>query len=279
MSDGGYQYLDVSRRGAVATVTLNRPEFHNALNALLIAEVTRCFVALADAAAAGGTDAPRAVVLTGAGTSFCAGADLHAMSQSLELPPAENLADAERLAAMFAAIDHCPLPTLARINGTALGGGVGLIAACDIAVAAAGARFGFSEVRLGLAPAVIAPFVLRRIGEGHARALFLGGGRFDAARAREIGLVHAVAPADNLDRAVDERLAALLRGGPVAIAAAKDLVRRLRTLDPAAVGAETAALLARLRAEPEGREGIRAFLEKREPAWIGQLAEPDASAQ
>ncbi len=228
--NGEYQYLTVARRGATVTVTLNRAEFHNAFNARLIEELTGAFTALG--AAAGAADGPRAIVLTGTGASFSAGADLHTMRQSLDLTPEENLADAERLAAMFEAIDRCPLPVVARINGSAFGGGVGLVAVCDLAIAAAGARFGFSEVKLGIAPAVIAPFVLRRIGEGQARALFLTGERFDAERAREIGLIHRVVPPDALDEAVDEQTALLLDSGPGAVAAAKDLLRQLRPSTP-----------------------------------------------
>lgn len=264
--NGEYQYLTVARRGAVTTVTLDRAEFHNAFNARLIEELREAFTALG--AAAGEADGPRAVVLTGTGSSFSAGADLHTMRQSLDLTPEENLADAERLAAMFEAIDRCPLPVIARINGTALGGGVGLVAVCDLAIAAAGARFGFSEVTLGIAPAVIAPFVLRRIGEGHARALFLTGERFDAERARAIGLVHRVAPPDGLDDAVDEQLGLLLGSGPGAVAAAKGLLRELRLLDADAARAATTALIARLRTSPEGQEGIRAFLDKRQADWV-----------
>lgn len=269
-SSNGFQFLTVERVGGVATVTLNRPEFHNALNTALIGELARWFEDLREAQDAGhgaGHDL-RAVVLTGAGPSFSAGADVHMMRQSLDLTREENAADAARLAAMFDQLDRCPCPVVARINGAAFGGGVGLAAVCDIAVAAAGARFAFSEVRLGIAPAVIAPYVLRRIGEGHARALFLSGAPFDAVRAREIGLVHQIAAPDGLDDAVGEQLAFLLSAGPGAIAAAKGLLRELRRLDPAAAVRETTALIARLRTSPEGQEGLRAFLEKRPAAWV-----------
>jgi methylglutaconyl-CoA hydratase len=256
-----YRHLTVTRRGPVATVTLDRPDVHNAFNPTLIDELTRAFAAL------GADGGARAVVLTGAGASFSAGADLTWMRQSLELTPEENVADAERLAAMFEAIDRCPRPVIARVNGAAFGGGVGLVAACDVAVAAEGARFAFTEVRLGIAPAVIAPFVLRRIGAAQARALFVTGARFDAARAREIGLVHEVVPPDRLDAAVDEQLALVLAGGPEAIAAVKRLLADLPGLDPAGARRYTAELIARLRTGPEGQEGIRAFLEKRRASW------------
>ncbi len=272
-SEQGFQFLTVERKGAVATVILNRPEFHNAFNAALIDELTRCFAALGLEDGEADGPGPRAIVLTGAGTSFSAGADLHWMRQSLDLTVEENRADAERLAAMFEAIDRCPRPVVARVNGAAFGGGAGLIAVCDVAVAAAGARFAFSETKLGIGPAVIAPYVLRTIGESHARALFLTGARFDAERAREIGLVHQVVPPDGLDAAVREQLALLLSSGPGAIAAVKGLLRELRSLDSAASRRETAALIARLRTSPEGQEGIRAFLEKRQATWVRTLDE------
>jgi methylglutaconyl-CoA hydratase len=173
--------LTVVVQGGVATVTLDRPDVHNAFDGELIAELTRAFVAL------GADEAVRVIVLTGAGRSFSAGADIGAMRRSLDFTAEENRADAERLATLFETIDACPRPTIARINGAAYGGGVGLVAACDLAIAAESATFAFSEVRLGIAPAVISPYVLRRIGEAQARALFLTATRFGAARAREIG--------------------------------------------------------------------------------------------
>jgi methylglutaconyl-CoA hydratase len=198
-----YQALTVAVDEGVATVTLNRPEAHNAFQAALIGELTAAFREL-------GTDERvRAIVLTGAGPSFSAGADIASMRASLDLTSEENRADAGRLADLFEAIDACPRPTIARVNGAAYGGGVGLVATCDIAIAAAGATFAFSEVRLGIAPAVISPYVLRRIGEAHARALFLTGTRFDAEHARAIGLVHRVALPDQLDDAVAEQLVAI----------------------------------------------------------------------
>jgi methylglutaconyl-CoA hydratase len=265
IADGEFQHLRVARRGGVATVTLDRPDVHNAFNAALIAELTRCFAAL------GAEPGVRAIVLTGAGQSFSAGADLTWMRQSLDLSAEENVADAERLAAMFETIDRCPRPVVARVNGAAFGGGVGLVAVCDIAVAAEGARFAFSETKLGIAPAVIAPFVVRKIGLSHARALFLTGARFDVARTREIGLVHDVVPADRLDAAVDEQLALLLSSGPEAVGAVKDLLAELPSLDPAAARRATTELIARLRTGAEGQEGIHAFLEKRKAAWVEEL--------
>lgn len=256
-----YQALTVALDEGVATVTLNRPEAHNAFQAVLIGELTEAFRAL------GGDERVRAIVLTGAGPSFSAGADIASMRASLDLTTEENRADAGRLADLFETIDACPRPTIARVNGAAYGGGVGLVATCDIAVAAAGATFAFSEVRLGIAPAVISPYVLRRIGEANARALFLTGMRFDAERARAIGLVHHVALPDQLAAAVAEQVAAIRAAAPGAVAATKALVRQLRGLAAPDAREATTALIARLRTGAEGQEGLRAFLEKRKPVW------------
>ena len=185
-----------------------------------------------------------------------------------ELPQERNVADAERAAAMFAAIDSCPVPVIARVQGAALGGGTGLACCCDIVLARSDARFGFTEVRLGLIPATIAPFALARIGRSQARALFLTGELFDAEHAREIGLVHELHGDDEaLDAAVERVLASVLRGGPAAVRAAKALVAELRDGDPAPQAARAAEAIAARRASQEGREGIAAFLERRKPGW------------
>jgi methylglutaconyl-CoA hydratase len=262
-----YQALTVAINDGVATVTLNRPEAHNAFQAVLIGELTAAFQEL------GADEQVRAIVLTGAGPSFSAGADIASMRASLDLSAEENRADAGRLADLFETIDACPRPTIARVNGAAYGGGVGLVAACDIAVATVGATFAFSEVRLGIAPAVISPYVLRRIGESHARALFLTGARFDAERARAIGLVHHVALPDQLDDAVAEQVASIRAAAPGAVAATKGLIRRLRGLPADDAREATTALIAQLRTDAEGQEGLRAFLEKRKPFWV---ASPEA---
>jgi len=248
---------------AIATLTLDRPEVHNAFNAELIAGLAEAFDELAEAP-------PRALVLTGAGQSFSAGADLGWMRAMAEATEAENRADAERLAAMFRKLDELPCPTIARINGAAFGGGVGLISCCDIAIAAEPARFGLTEVRLGLIPATIAPFVLARIGAGNARRYMLTGERFDAATAERIGLIHETCPADELDdriRAVSE---ALLAAGPRAVVECKQLIRRVATFDGGSgeLDAITAAWIARLRVGDEGQKGLRAFFEKRAPDWV-----------
>jgi len=257
--------LTVTHAKGVATVTLDRPEARNAINAELIARLRDCFAALA------ADDAVRVVVLTGAGTAFSAGADVRWMQEAARFTAEENAADARALAVMLATVDRCPKPVVARVNGAAFGGGAGLIACCDIAVAVEGARFSFSEVRLGIAPATIGPFVLRKIGPSQARALFLTAERFDAAHAREIGLVHAVVPSDELDAAVARQTAMLLHGGPGALAAAKELVQELPGMTDGEQRAYTAALIAALRTGEEGQEGLRAFLDRRSPSWA-----PDA---
>ena len=261
MANPPSQVLSVSREGRVVRVTLTRPAIHNAFNPELIGALRETFDALAV------DDTVRAVVLAGDGPSFCAGADLLWMQESLTYTPEQNREDARRLADMLEAVACCPHPVVARVQGAALGGGTGLVAACDVAVAAEDARFGFTEARLGLAPAVIAPFVIPRIGPGHARALFLTAERFDAAHALAIGLVYRVVPVADLDDAVDKALTQLLAAGPEAVRSCKALARVIPTMPPAEATSYTANLIARLRTSEEGQEGIRAFLEKRRPRW------------
>jgi len=246
----------------VATLTLDRPDVHNAFNAALIAELAQAFDELA-------ASPPRALVLTGAGKSFSAGADLGWMRGMAEAGEAENRADSERLAAMFRKLDELPCPTVAKVNGAAFGGGVGLVSCCDIAVAADTAKFGLTEVRLGLIPATIAPFVIARIGASNARRYMLTGERFDAAEANRIGLVHETCPAESLDGRVETVTDALLAGGPEAVSECKQLIRRVRDFDGPAgeLDAITAEWIARLRVGDEGQEGLHAFLEKRSPSW------------
>ena len=250
--------VETTREGAVATVTLNTPDVRNALGPELIAGVTDAFAGLA-------TDGTcRVVVLTGAGTAFCAGADLAWMRASRELTEAENVADAGRAQAMLEAVDGCPKAVVARVNGHAMGGGAGLVACADVAVAADGARFAFSEARLGLIPAMISPYVLRALGPGPTRALFTTARAFDAAEALRLGLVHEVVPADGLDAATAGWIDRLLEAGPEAIAECKRLVRDASA--PLALP-DLAERLARARASDEGQEGVTAFLEKRKPRW------------
>src|SRR5919202_1797449 len=204
-----YQHLSRTDDGVVATVTLARPDSRNALNVGLIEELTDCFEEISD------DDRVRVVVLAGEGRSFCAGADIGYMRETATFSYEENLEDARRLAEMYWTVDECPKPLVARVHGAAMGGGAGLVAVADVVVADEETRFAFTEVRLGIAPATIAPFVVRKIGASHTRSLFVTGERFGAERAREIGLVHIVAPADELDASVDEKVGGLLQGGPV----------------------------------------------------------------
>ncbi len=244
--------LEVERDGTILRVTLARPERLNAFDAGLISELTAAFTAIGDA---------RAVVLSGKGSSFCAGADVDWQRSSVDLSYEENVQDAMRLYEMCEAIDGCPAPVVARVQGYALGGGCGLVACADVSVASPDAVFGFSEVRLGIIPAVISPFVLPRIGTAAARRYFLTGERFDAETARRIGLVHEVS--EHADQTVDEIVSALLAGGPEAVRAAKLLVRTRPG------GIETARIAAARRTSAEGQEGLRAFLERRRPGWPG----------
>ncbi|MGN6379010.1 MAG: enoyl-CoA hydratase-related protein [Gaiellales bacterium] len=250
--------VELTRSGPVATLTLNRPQVRNALDLALIAQLTQLFRALA-------MDDTRVIVLTGAGDAFCAGGDAEWMRRSRELTDEANVADAAAVSAMLEAIDGCPKPVVARVNGHAMGGGAGLVACADVAVAAEGARFGFPEARLGLIPSTISPYVLRKIGPGHARALFVTGRRFDAAQAMRIGLVHGVVPAAELDAEVTRTVDDLLACGPVAIAEAKRLVRDA-TDD--LVLPDLALRLASVRAAPEAQEGLAAFLAKQTPGWV-----------
>jgi len=254
----------IDQRG-VLTLAMNRPEVHNAFDAQMIGE-------LADALIAADRDeAVRLVVITGAGSCFSAGADLNWMRSLVHASRAENERDALQLARLMRSLNYLSKPTLARINGAAFGGGVGLIAACDITVAVDGARFGLTEVRLGLVPAVISPYVMRRIGEANARRYFLTAERFDSARAREIGLVQQVVGAERLDETVEDIVAQVLSGGPNAVMHAKQLVFGMAGHDHDAqksIDEKTARMIADLRISDEGQEGLAAFLEKRKPGWM-----------
>ena len=256
-----YQHLVVDVAERVARVTLNRAERHNAFNDVLVMELRDAFRELA------GRDDVRVVVLTGAGPSFSAGADLAWLQAAVNYTLEENAQDAYRLVEMLEAIDTCPKPVVGRINGQALAGGTGLVACCDIAICVDTASFAFTEARLGLAPATISPYIVGKIGESNARALFLTAERFDAQRAHQLGLVHEVVPAGELDAAVERTVQTLLNNGPLALAENKALLRGLRSQPAESIGAYTAAMIARLRTSPEGQEGLRSFLEKRRPAW------------
>jgi methylglutaconyl-CoA hydratase len=251
--------LRLKRDGPVLRVALARPERRNAFDASLIAELTDAFADVGNA---------RAVVLSGDGPSFSAGADVEWMRSSVELTYEENVAEALRLRAMLDAIDLCPAPVVVRVHGHALGGGCGLVACSDIAVAAPEAQFAFSEVKLGIVPAVISPFALAKIGSSAARRWFVTGERFSADVALRIGLVHEVAA--DLDAAVDTIVAELLSAGPEAARAAKSLARGPLSAD------ETAQAIARHRTSAEGQEGLRAFLDKRGAGWIARNDNPRA---
>ncbi len=256
-------HLQVTVRGARATVVLTRPELRNAFNEELIAELSAAFQAL------GARDDVRAIVLAAEGPAFCAGADLHWMRRMADYTREQNLADAKRLAAMLRAIHDCPKPTVARVQGDVYAGGMGLVAACDMAVAAQGAHFCLSEVKLGLIPATIGPYVQRAMGARAAQRYFLSAERFDAAEALRIGFVHAVVAPEALDARVDELVGALCANGPAAVRACKRLLHDIAQapLDEALV-ARTVEAIADIRASAEGREGVQSFLQKRKPNWL-----------
>jgi methylglutaconyl-CoA hydratase len=255
--------IDVAVGAGIAVVTLNRPEVHNAFNEALIAELTTALRTL------GAEPRVRAVVLIGAGASFCAGADLNWMKAMAGYSRAQNLADAKALAAMLSTLNQLPKPTIARVHGAAYGGGVGLIACCDIAIGTQSAVFALSEAKLGLIPATISPYVVEAIGTRAARRLFLTAERFTGAEAYRLGLLHDLALPEELDARIDEVLGLLLKAGPAAQAECKALLRAVaqRPID-AAVIADTASRIATVRASPEGKEGVAAFLAKRRAAWV-----------
>jgi methylglutaconyl-CoA hydratase len=253
-----YKTLLVDDADGVLTVTLNRPEVHNAFNEELIAEAIDLFEGI-------GASAARAVVLCGTGPNFCAGADLNWMSRMVSYTREENVRDSSQLAKMYALINECPLPVIGRIQGAAIGGGVGLVAACDIAIAARDAKFGLSEVKLGILPAVISPYVIGKIGETHARALFLTGERFDAERALRVGLVHRVV--DDLDAAVAETIALLKTSGPEAVRECKKLIAYVASQELVDAIPYTIEAIATRRVSEEGQGGMGAFLKKEKAPW------------
>lgn len=256
------QTLEIERRGSAVWIWMNKPELHNAFDETLIAELTGTVRGLDS------DDAIRSIVLAGRGKSFSAGADLNWMKRQGAAGPEQNLADARKLAALFRTIAECATPTIARVHGAALGGGMGLAAACDICIASDRASFATSEVRFGLIPSAIGPYVVRAIGERQAYRYFQTAERIDAARARELGLAHEVATVDELDATVQRVLDALATGGPNAQRAATELIRAVanRPIDDVVVE-DTARRIASLRATDEAREGLAAFLDKRAAAW------------
>mgnify|MGYP000597363782 CR=1 FL=1 len=256
------QSLSFAQRGDVAELTLDRPNVHNAFDDVLIAELTATLQRL------DGDPSIRAVVLTGRGNTFSAGADLHWMRGMIGASTEANRADSLRLATLLRTLNFLSKPTLARVNGSAYGGGVGLLACCDIAIGVEGTKFALTEVKLGIVPAVVSPYVMEKIGPGHMRRYALTAERFDADEARRIGLVDDVVDADDLDSHAEKLIAMLLQNGPAAMTAIKQLIFSLqgRPFDQSVVR-ETAEGIARIRASDEGKEGISAFLEKRRPAW------------
>lgn len=255
---------NTSNRG-VQTLSMSRPEVHNAFDAGMIAELTAALTAAAN------DDTVRLVVITGSGSSFSAGADLNWMRSLVDASLEDNESDARQLAKLMRTLNYLPKPTIAMINGPAFGGGVGLIAACDIGIAVDSASFGLTEARLGLAPAVVSPYVIRCIGEFNARRYFLSGERFDARQALHIGLVHQIVEADHLGQYVDGIIDQLLKSGPEAVKQCKQLVFEIaghNKKSQKSVDEYTSRLIAGLRVSIEGQEGLAAFLEKRKPGWI-----------
>lgn len=253
--------LELHFDGPVARVWLNRPDARNAFDGLMVSELRRVLFDLRN------VDGVRVIVLGGRGPTFCAGADLQWMKAMAGFSREENLREAQALADLFFTVYESPKPVVARVHGAALGGGAGLVAACDVPVAALGTRFGFTEVRLGLIPSVISPYVIRKIGESAARELFLTGERFEAVRAAEIGLVRQAVPEEHLDAAVDGRVQELLQAAPRAVAEAKALMSEVAFRRIEDVQRYTVERIADVRVSPEGQEGMHAFLEKRKPEW------------
>lgn len=259
-----YSTLIVRREGAVLHVRLNRTDVRNAFNDELIVEAIDLFDTLAR-----DSEGIRAIVLGGEGKSFCAGADLNWMSKMIAYTREENISDSSKLAKLFAAINECPLPVIGRIQGAAIGGGVGLVAVCDIVVASADAKFGLAEVKLGILPSVISPYVIAKIGASHARALFLTGERFGAERAMRIGLVHEiVADEGALDAAVDRVIGELMSSGPDAVRECKRLIDFVASCEATDAVPYTIEAIAERRVSEEGQRGMKAFLEKTKAPWV-----------
>lgn len=252
----------VEQEGVVARVTLDRPEVRNAFNEQMLADLLEVFGAIRD------DPNVRVVVLTGEGKAFCAGADLHWMKRVVDYSYEENYKDSLQLARMLREVYTCPKPVIGRINGSAVGGGTGVVAVCDITIASDQATFAFSETKLGLTPAAISPYLLKRMGEKNLREYFLTGERFTAMQAKEMGLLNVVVPTTELDDAVDAKIKMILTGGPNALAVSKELIREVgeRSLDDN--GPYTAEVISRLRMSAEGQEGMNAFLQKRNPTWL-----------
>ncbi len=261
MREGKLQTILYGVEDKVAKVTFNRPEVHNAFNETMISELSTVFDDIAQ------NPDIRVVIVTGKGKSFCAGADLNWMRRVKDYSYEDNLKESLELAEMLYKIYASPKPTIARVNGAAIGGGTGLVAVCDIAIAATKAKFSFSEVKLGLIPACISPYVLKKCGEGRCREFFLTGERLTAEKAYNAGLVNAVVPLDEIDTAVDEFVKQLISSGPEAIKKCKELLKKVSEIPFEEARKYTAEVIAQLRISDEGQEGMAAFLEKRRPRW------------
>lgn len=246
----------------IVRIVLNRPEIHNAFNDEMIEGMIKAFEDIEN------DKSLRIVTITGEGKSFCAGADLNWMKKMVDYSDEENYQDSVKLSELFHAINNCSLPVLAKVNGAALGGGTGVISACDFVLAAKSAKFGFTEARLGLVPAVISPFVMAKIGESNARAWFLSGERFTAEKAKEMGMVHEITPLDNLDSEFEKWIEKFLMAGPEAAKEAKSLIKGVLSSDKDKVTDYTCKTIARIRTGEEGQEGMKALLEKRKPSWL-----------
>ncbi len=259
----GYKFIEnnIDERG-VSYITLNRPEIHNAFNDKLIQELIEIFIAIES------DEQVRLVVLTGKGKSFCAGADLNWMSSMIEYSMEENVEDSKNLALMFEAINSCSKPIIGKINGHALGGGVGVVAVCDYVITHDKAKFGFTETRLGLIPAVISPYVLNKIGESHARAWFLSGEMFKGDRALQMGLVHEVSSVDDFETRSEQIISSHLLAAPKAASLAKGLIFDVLNMDKKETRDHTCKAIAKQRISSEGQMGMKALLEKKKPGWV-----------
>ena len=265
-----HRTVRLMREGAVARVVLSRPDLRNAFNDQMLADLREAFATIRD------DSGLRAVVLTGEGVSFCAGADLHWMKRVVDYTYDQNYEDSLNLARMLREVYCCPKPVVGRINGPAIGGGTGMVAVCDIAIAVESAFFALTETKLGLTPATISPYLLKRMGERNLRECFLTGERFSAVRAAEMGLVNAVVPVHKLDAVVDAKIDMILTGGPQALAVSQELIREVAERSLEDNGPYTAEVIARLRMSPEGQEGMNAFLGKKMPRWV---ADAETSAK
>lgn len=257
-----YSTISFEKDGSLAYVTFNRPEVHNAFNDIMLKELLDLFDKISK------EKALRVVVVTGEGKSFCAGADLNWMKCVKDYTYEENLKESLELAECMYRIYSCPKPTIARVNGAAIGGGTGFVAVCDFAVASETAKFSFSEVKIGVVPACISPYVVKKVGEGRCREFFLTGERLSAERVRDAGLVNKVVPPKELDKTIDSYIKQLLSSGPEALKMCKDLLEKVSEVSLEEVKKYTAEVIASLRMSPEGQEGMEAFLKKRKPGWV-----------